>query len=193
MLSEAGFPQVHSMSGGIDAWNGLVAGGAYEAGLAYFSRASRPEELISLSFALEEGNRVFYERISRDLKEEEAASIFRSMGQAEERHKETLRELHARVSGKGGNPVDPEGMEVGGFLEGGAPLGETLAWARGKTLEEILDLAIAMEANALDRYIKMGRAVTDERSKEVFLALSREEQKHLERMTSLLDRSQGKG
>ena len=110
------------MEGGINAWNGLVAGGVYEAGLAYFSRASRPEELISLSFALEEGNRVFYERISQDLKEEEAASIFRSMGQAEERHKETLRELHARVTGKGGNPVHPEGMEAGGFLEGGAPL-----------------------------------------------------------------------
>ena len=188
MLSEAGFPQVCSMSGGIDAWNGLVAGGAYEAGLAYFSRASRPEELISLSFALEEGNRVFYERISRDLKEEEAASIFRSMGQAEERHKETLRELHARVTGKGGTPAVPEGMEGGEFLEGGAPLEETLAWAEGKTMEEILELAIAMEANALDRYIKMGRAVADERSREVFLALSREERNHLERMASLLER-----
>jgi len=176
------------MEGGIEAWNGLVAGGAYEAGLSYFSPASRPEELISLSFALEEGNRVFYESISQDLKEEGAASIFRAMGQAEERHKETLRELHARVSGKGGDPAHPEGMEAGGFLEGGTPLRETLEWAKGKTMQEILELAIAMEANALDRYIKMGRAVADERSREVFLALSREEQKHLERMTSLLDR-----
>lgn len=176
------------MAGGIDAWNGLVAGGAYDSGLAYFSRASRPEELISLSFALEEGNRVFYERVSQDMKDEEAASIFRSMGQAEERHKETLRELHARVSGRSGNPAPPEGMVAGGLLEGGAPLEETLAWAKGKPPEEILELAIAMEANALDRYIKMGRAVADERSREVFLALSREEQEHLERMTALLDR-----
>jgi rubrerythrin len=175
------------MAGGIDAWNGLVAGGAYEAGLAYFSRASRPEELISLSFALEEGNRVFYERVSQDMKDEEAASIFRSMGQAEERHKETLRELHARVSGRSGNPAPPEGMVAGGLLEGGAPLEETLAWAKGKPPEEILELSIAMEANALDRYIKMGRAVADERSREVFVALSREEQEHLERMASLLD------
>lgn len=176
------------MAGGIDAWNGLVAGGAYEAGLAYFSGASGPVELISLSFALEEGNRVFYERVSQDVKEEEAASIFRSMGQAEERHKETLRELHARVSGKGGDPARPEGMKTGGTLEGGAPLEETLAWAKGKTLGEILELAIAMEASALDRYVKMARAVADERSREVFLTLSREEQKHLERMASLLDR-----
>ena len=176
------------MTGGIDAWNGLVAGGAYEAGLAYFSRASGPEALISLSFALEEGNRLFYERISQDLKEEEAASIFRSMGQAEERHKETLRELHARVSGIRGDPAPPEGMEAGEFMEGGIPLKETLAAAKGKTLEEILELAVAMEANALDRYIKMGRTVADERSREVFLTLSREERTHLERMTSLLDR-----
>jgi rubrerythrin len=181
------------MAGGINAWNGLVAGGAHEAGLGYFSHAARAEEMISLSFALEEGNRVFYERISQDVKGEEAASIFRSLGQAEERHKETLRELRARVSGKGGDPAHPEGMEAGRFLEGGAPLRETLEWTKGKTLEEILELAIAMEANALDRYIKMGRAVADERSREVFLALSREERKHLERMTPLLDRLQGKG
>ena len=176
------------MEGGIDAWNGLVAGGSYEAGLSYFSRASRAEDLISLSFALEEGNRAFYERISRDVAEEEAVTIFRSLGQAEEQHKRTLRELHARVSGRSGDPAPPEGMEAGGFLEGGAPLGETLEWARGKPLGEILEFAIAMEANALDRYVKMGRAVADERSREVFQELSREEQKHLERMTSLLDR-----
>ena len=175
------------MEGGIEAWNGLVSEGAYEEGLAYFSRASRPEELISLSFALEEGNRIFYDRVSRDL-EEEAASVFRSMARAEERHKDALRELHARVSGKSGNPPHPEGMEGGGFLEGGAPLQETLEWARGKAPGEILEVAVAMEANALDRYIKMGRAVADERSVEVFHALSREERKHLERMSALLDR-----
>ncbi len=92
------------MAGGINAWNGLVAGGAYGAGLAYFSGAARAEEMISLSFALEEGNRVFYERISQDVKEEEAASIFRSLGQAEERHKETLTSRwrgRSRTNGRG--------------------------------------------------------------------------------------------
>lgn len=183
---------MYSMSGGIDAWNGLVAEGAYDAGLAYFSRASRAEELISLSFALEEGNRLFYERISKDAEEEEAASIFRSLGHAEERHKDTLRELYGRASGQTGDPPHPEGITAEPFLEGGAPLGETLEWAREKSVVEILELAISMEANALDRYIKMGRAVADERSRDVFLALSGEERKHVERMTSLLDRLRGK-
>jgi rubrerythrin len=144
------------------------------------------------SWTVEEVRTVLRERSAESCNlvdvRQEAASIFRLLGQAEERHKGILRELHARVSGKGGDPEHPEEMEAGRFLEGGAPLEETLVWVQGKTVEEILELAIAMEANSLDRYIKMGRAVADERSREVFLALSREEQKHLERMTSLLDR-----
>jgi rubrerythrin len=180
------------MAGGIDAWHGLVSKGAYEAGLAYFSRASGAEELISLSFALEEGNRAFYERIAKEASGEDSA-FFHSLVLAEERHKETLRELYARSSGSEEEPAPPEGMEAGTFLEGGIPLGDALSWARGKPQGEILEFAIAMEANSLDRYIKMGRAVGDERSKEVFRSLAREEQAHLVRMASLLDRLLGKG
>ena len=180
------------MAGGINAWNGLVAEGACEAGLAYFSRASGVEELISLSFALEEGNRAFYERIAKEASGEDSA-FFQSLVLAEERHKHTLRELYARSSGREEEPAPPDGMEAGTFLEGGIPLGDALSWAREKPQGEILEFAIAMEANSLDRYIKMGREVGDERSKEGFRSLAREEQAHLVRMTSLLDRLHGKG
>ena len=180
------------MAGGIDAWNGLVAEGAYEAGLAYFSLASGAEELIALSFALEEGNRAFYERIAKEASGEDFA-FFHSLVLAEERHKETLRELYARSSGRKDEPAPPEGMEAGTFLEGGIPAEDALSWARGKSTGEILEFAIAMEANSLDRYIKMEMAVGDERSKEIFRSLAREEQAHLVRMTSLLDRLHDKG
>jgi sulfur-carrier protein adenylyltransferase/sulfurtransferase len=176
------------MAGGIDAWNGIVAEGDYDSGLAYFSRASGAEELISLSWALEEGNRVFYEHIAGESGEGEDGSLFRSLVLAEERHKETLRELYVLSFGRDTDPVPPEGVEAGGFLEGGIPLGEALTRTRGKPLREILELAVAMEANALDRYVKMGRAVEDERSRKVFLALAGEERAHLTRMASVLDR-----
>ncbi len=180
------------MSGGINAWNGLVAEGAYEAGLAYFSPASGAEELISLSWALEEGNRAFYERVAME-EESEDAAFFRSLVLAEERHKETLRDLYVRSFGKDADPAPPDGMGAGSFLEGGIPAGEALKWAREKPPVEILEFAVAMEANSLDRYIKMERAVGDLRSKEVFRQLAGEERAHLERMVSLLDRLHGKG
>ncbi len=190
---EAGFSSVHSMAGGIDAWEGIVAEGSYDAGMAYFSRASGTEELISLAFSLEEGNRVFYERVAREAKDEPGAALFRSLVHAEERHKETLRALYVRFTGKDADPPSPEGVEAGSFLEGGVPVGEALSWAKEKGTREVLELAIAMEANSLDRYIKMGRAAGEDRSRDVFLALAGEERGHLKRMTSLLDRLQGKG
>jgi len=180
------------MAGGINAWNGLVAEGAYEAGLSYFSQASEAAELISLSWALEEGNRAFYEGIAREVGNEEDAALFRSLVLAEERHKETLRGLHVRIVGEEEALAPPAGIEAGGMMEGGIPVGEALAWARGKMAREIVELAVAMEANSLDRYIKMGRSVGNEPSREVFDALAAEERAHLERMTSLLDRLHGK-
>jgi rubrerythrin len=180
------------MAGGINAWNGLVAEGAYEAGLAYFPRASGPAEMISLSWALEDGNRAFYEGIARQAADEEDAALFRSLVLAEERHKETLRGLHARIAGEGATLTPPAGIEAGGTMEGGIPVGEALAWARGKAPREIVEFAVAMEANSLDRYIKMGRSVRDEQSRGVFLALAAEEQAHIQRMASLLDSLQGR-
>ena len=95
-----------------------------------------------------------------------------------------LLRLYVLSTGRNADPAPPEGVGAGSYLEGGIPLGEALTWARGKPMQEILELAIAMEANALDRYIKMGRAVEYERPRMVFLALAREEQAHLTRMAS---------
>ncbi len=181
------------MSGGINAWNGLVAGGAYESAMAYFSAASRAEELISLSWALEEGNRFFYERVSAASAPEEAALLFRELGRAEEKHKETLRSLYARITGTASEPPPPEGMAPHAYLEGGSPVEEALAWASGRSAEEILEVGIAMESSSLDRYVKMSRAVAEQRSAELFRTLSEEEKAHLERMTSLLERLRREG
>jgi len=78
------------------------------------------------------------------------------------------------------------------FFHRAYTFGERLR-ARGKPTREILEFAVAMQANSLDRYIKMERAVGDERSRELFRSLAREEQAHLVRMTSLLDRLHGLG
>ena len=178
------------MAGGISAWKGVEARGALDAGMEYFSGASEAGELIALSLALEEGNRVFYERAALEAGNEQAAAAFRDLALAEERHKETLLALRARVAGQDDGPGTAAGAEET-VLEGGIPVGEALERVRNRPPEDALAFSIAMEANALDRYIKMGRAVGDDRSREAFLALAREEQSHLERMSSLLDRFRG--
>jgi len=76
ILSEAGFKEVHSMKGGINAWDGRVAEGVPEAGMAYFSSAVQPEELLGLAWLLEDGSRKFYSEMASMSKDKEAAPLF---------------------------------------------------------------------------------------------------------------------
>jgi rhodanese-related sulfurtransferase len=188
ILGEAGFQKTWSMTGGINAWNGLVAEGRYESELSYFSGASNAEEMIALSLALEAGNRILYERLSGDVGEGEAGSLFRSLGMAEKRHEETLRGLHARIAPQAPPPALPEGIGGEGLLEDGTQVRAGLERVRGKSMREAMEILIAMEANAMDRYIKMGRTVEDERCSKVFSALAEEERSHVGRMADLLER-----
>jgi rubrerythrin len=45
-----------------------------------------------------------------------------------------------------------------------------------------------MEVNAYDLYIKMSRTIEDKQAQQIFEKLSEEEQVHLERLASLLDK-----
>jgi rubrerythrin len=73
-------------------------------------------------------------------------------------------------------------------MEGGMSISDALDWVRGKKLTDVLDLAISLETNSYDLYIKMGQRGSDAKAKELFSLLSAAEKEHLERLAGLLDR-----
>ncbi len=180
------------MEGGIRAWEGLAAVGLPDAGMAYFPETATPAELIALAWQLEEGSRRFYAEIPSLVDDAEAADLFRNLASAEEHHKASLAALHTRSMGREPGPDVPGSLISSGpandRMEGGMQVSEALAWARGKGMQEVLELSLAVETNSLDLYIKMGRKIDDGQSKEVFLTLLSEEQKHLSQLASLLDK-----
>ena len=186
ILSDAGFTNVLNMQGGIRAWEGLVAAGPPEAGMSYFGDAARPDELAMLAWMLEEGSRQFYQRLNEFLKDEEALHLFQSLAKAEESHEKTLAELYKTFSG--GRDLE-QGLpaEKDAFMEGGVRVDESLLWARDKELHPVLEFAIALETNAYDLYIKMGRRFEGD-ARKVFSLLGDEEQKHLGRLAALLEK-----
>ncbi len=93
------------MEGGIRAWNGLVAKGAPESGMAYFSSATRPEELIALAWYLEEGSHKFYSGLASGLKEGKAGDLYRELAKAEEGHRSSLLRLYEETFGPAADPV----------------------------------------------------------------------------------------
>jgi rubrerythrin len=191
-LSSAGFKEAYSMQGGINAWKSLVAEGAPESGMAYFSPATKPEELIALAWLLEDGSRKFYSELATETKDQDAKNLFKDLFTAEERHQASLLKLYQELSGLASNSGFPGSVisleKEGDVMEGGLRLSEVLAWAKGKSVIEILELSVSSETNAYDLYVKMERQMKDQRSARVFHILSGEEKQHLDRLSSLLER-----
>jgi rubrerythrin len=191
-LSSAGFKEVYSMHGGIHAWKGLVAEGAPESGIAYFSSATKTEELIALAWWLEDGSRRFYSNLAAGRTDEEARNLFKDLTAAEERHQTFLLELYQGLSGLASDSEFPKSIvspeKEGDVMEGGIRVSEALQWSEGKSVTEILEFSLSSETNAYDLYAKMEHRMTDQRSTRVFHQLSGEEKHHLERLSALFEK-----
>lgn len=184
---------VYSLEGGIRAWKGMVAHGVPEAGMAYFSPAANAEEIVGLAWALEEGSKVFYQGVAALFSDDkEAQEMFNWLVSAEKGHEKHLLKTYETLSGA---PPDFARLRSkfsdslsGSVMEGGVAVKEALVWIEGKGISESLELAMAMEVNALDLYIKMGRTIPDKQAQQIFEKLAEEEQTHLKKLASLLDK-----
>ncbi len=173
------------MSGGIHAWEGLVAEGPPEAGTTLFLSTTTVEEMAALAWTLEENTRKFYLSLADLMLNPKASRLMETLALAEEKHKASLLQVYLRVTGGTKEPaLSTKGPPL---LEGGADMDTTLRWAEGRTVEEMLEIALALETNAYDRYLKMIDLVKDEQARDLFRTLSVEEKNHLDRLAVLMD------
>jgi sulfur-carrier protein adenylyltransferase/sulfurtransferase len=184
---------VYSLEGGIRAWKGMIAHGPPEAGMAYFAPAADAEEIVGLAWALEEGSKMFYLGVAENFTDDkEAQEMFRWLVAAEKSHEQHLLDTYESLVG--GKP-DFEKLRKkftdklgGSVMEGGIVVKEALDWIKGKGVKDSLELAMAMEVNAFDLYVKMSRSIDDQNAQQIFEKLSVEEQVHLEKLAKLLDK-----
>ena len=180
------------MLGGMRAWEGGVAEGAPEAGTAYFAVAVKPEEFLALAWMLEEGSRKFYALVPPLVADEETKKLFSELTIAEEHHKDSLVNLYKTFTGEKPTLDFPEsiipGETTGDIMEGGMSVSQALNWVKDKKAEAIFELAMALETNSYDLYIRMRRQMKNAESLEVFDRLSKEERRHLELLAELFER-----
>ena len=159
--------------------------------IAYFSAGNSAEEQVALAWLLEEGTRRFYAALAEMVQDREAASLFRELVAAEEQHKETLLAVFEGLTGRLAGADFPAGvlaeMPAEDYMEGGVRIEESLDWTRGRQVGDLLELAIAVETNAYDRYLILRRDLRDENARRIFEILSDEEHRHLKKLTRLFD------
>jgi rubrerythrin len=176
------------MKGGIDAWNGLVSRAEVDQGIYLIEGDEDPEEVISLAYGLEEGTYRFYQGLSERSTDGKIRDLFEKLSKAEIQHKENLWENYKTLTGGGITRNAFESGIVLRTMEGGKTADQVLAeypdWVQ--EAREALQLAMSLETDALDLYLRMAMKSRHEETKAIFHQISDEEKAHLRKLGRLL-------
>ncbi len=194
IMLNAGFKEVYNMKGGMNAWEGYVAQGPPEYGMAYFTEAAGTADFIALAWALEEGTRRFYEAMAGMAKNAGSRDLYGMLQDIEEKHKEMVRGLYSSHAGEGSDPdqVSRRLKEDGELVvEGGLKLNELISFLEGKKDIDVLEYSLALEAQLYDLYLRLKLETENPRTLEVIDTLAGEEKKHIDMLMELHEELSG--
>ncbi len=192
LLSGQGFKEVYNLKGGILAWKGKKATGPVESGMLYLRGDESIEDIIVLAYGMEEGLGNFYRSMAEEFKGKESADILGKLASIEDTHKQKLLEIYKKLDT---SVKDQETFElniVSQAMEGGLTTEEFINQYRPvlETVRGVLTMAIIVETQALDLYMRYAERMRDEESKAVLYNIAEEEKVHLKELGNLLDKQQ---
>jgi rhodanese-related sulfurtransferase/rubrerythrin len=193
MLSGWGFKEVYNLAGGIKAFSGPKATGPRELNLDLVKGDESPAQMIILAYGMEKALQLFYETLQKQSPDEELQDLFGKLAQVEVRHEQRLFEAYGQVT-KGAQ--DLQAFETGvvpRILEGGFNAQEFLTANQShlQTASQVLDLAMMLETQALDLYLRFAHRCAQAAAKEVLYTLAGEEKAHLAGLGRLLEEKLG--
>ncbi|MBI5252497.1 MAG: ferritin-like domain-containing protein [Desulfomonile tiedjei] len=189
MLVGRGFKKVYNLQGGIQGWNGLEAEGPVELNMDMISGDETPSEIIKLAYAMEQSLGEFYRVAKTKTKDDSVVGLLDRLASIEEKHKQYLLELYNEL---GATPASVESFDdqaAEQIMEGGFRTNEFMR-RNERFLSDVrllLDLAMMLEAQALDLYLRFADKTENERTKSVLHRIGDEEKTHLIALGKLRD------
>lgn len=147
-----------------------------------------PQEVISLSYGLEDGLQKFYAAAANLAIDPEVVRILIKLAEIEMRHKQRLFELYLAVES---NPQDRDAFEAeinSEMTEGGFNPDQLLEQnlPTFKTTPDVLNFAMMLEAQAMDLYMRYADKSEDQTVKETLFKMADEEKAHLKSLADLI-------
>jgi rhodanese-related sulfurtransferase/rubrerythrin len=189
LLSGLGFKEIYNLKGGIKAWQGGKAAGPRELNLELVHGDETPAEMISLAYGMEMGLGIVYRKMAERSNDPELRSLLSKLAGIEDQHKKRLLEILAEID----SPIaDTDAYEADirpSILEGGFGLDDFMQENESffGSVQGILDLAMMLETQALDLYLRFADKSTDERTQQVLFSIGDEEKAHLSSLGDLMD------
>jgi rubrerythrin len=187
VLAAKGFREVLNLSGGIKAWKSQKAVGPEDLGLNLFSGSESLEETLIVAYSLEEGLREFYLSLAAQVKAENARRLFDTLSGIEVKHQDRIFNEYLRLTGAGVTRAEFVDEKVASAMEGGLTTQDYLGLYQPdlEVPEEVVSLAMAIEAQALDLYQRAADRAGTAENKNVLMQIANEERAHLEQLGSL--------
>lgn len=190
MLSGDGFKEVYNLSGGYKAWQGQTAQGPEDLGLELFSGRESVEEVLIVAYSLEKGLRDFYLSMAPDMKSDEAQELFEKLAAIELNHQDRIFAQYLDTTGKTPDRKKFDDSIVVTAMEGGLTTEEYMRLYdfNPASARDVVELAMAIEAQALDLYHRAAENHPDADSSGALARIALEEQAHLQQLGKLFDR-----
>jgi sulfur-carrier protein adenylyltransferase/sulfurtransferase len=189
LLAGRGFGEVYNLKGGIKAWKGFTAEGPRELNLDLIRGDETPVEIIAIALAMEKGLGRFYGAAADRASDRALIALLRRLAGFEVKHQEALLGLYAEIA-----PEDPEGRHLqtgrlSGIMEGGFGIDAFLAQNEVylHSLTDLLTLAMMLETQAMDLYLRFADKSADAAAREVLFRVATEEKQHLGALAELFE------
>jgi len=153
------------------------------------SGSETPQEVIVIAYGMEQGLADFYSRVSAMTKDRNVSDILGKLIGIEEKHKDKLFALYRSLEPATQERDLFEKGIVSDVMEGGFTGEEFLEKNKPllDTVENLLSLAMMLEAQALDLYTRYAQYLEDVKGRSVLHDIAEEEKGHLATLGSLME------
>jgi len=196
MLSGFGFKEVYNLAGGIKGYQGQKAAGPQELNLDLVRGDETAAEITTLACGMEKALQLFYETMQGRTQDRELRELLGQLARVEERHRQKLLDLYRRLEPGGKDLAEPPGAAAPETLEGGFNFKEFMERNEPfmNTVPHALELAMMLETQALDLYLRLAHRCANQAAQTVLHAIADEEKLHLASLGRLLEEKlQAKG
>jgi rubrerythrin len=190
LLASKGYSKIYNLAGGYKGWESEVAYGDETQGLELFSGLESTEKSLTIAYSLEQGLREFYLSMLSRVANEAAKQLFEQLADIEIIHQKRIFAEFLRVTAREITREEFEKDIVGKAVEGGLTTDEYINRLQPdlESPAEIIGLAMAIEAQALDLYQRAADRHADESGQKVLMQIAKEEQTHLKLLGDLMEK-----
>jgi len=187
MLAGKNFSRVYNLSGGFKAWQDNYAVGPEDWGLDLFDGKETPEEVLIVAYSLEKGLRDFYKIMIPKVRNAKVQELFRHLFSIELHHQNRIFDEYKKITGDTLAVEQFDRKIVSPAMEGGLNTEEYIQiyGADIDSEEDVISMAMSIEAQALDMYSRAAENSSNQESREILDQIAGEEQAHLKQLGEL--------